>query len=107
LAINLLRLLGYEVEAVSTGEAAIARYRQALSEGRPFDVVMLDLTIPGGIGGGQVIRALNEIDPKVRAIVISGYASDALLSRYREHGFKAAVTKPFTMDELTMALNAV
>jgi PAS domain S-box-containing protein len=105
LATHLLRLLGYEVETVSTGEAAIARYIQAREEARPFDIVLLDLTIPGGMGGGQVISALMEIDPDVRAIVVSGYASDALLSRYREHGFKAAVTKPFTVQELSAALD--
>jgi signal transduction histidine kinase/ActR/RegA family two-component response regulator len=104
LSTHLLRLLGYDAETVSTGEAAISRFRRARDQGRPFDVVMLDLTIPGGMGGGQVIRALIDIDPNVNAIVVSGYASDALLSRYREHGFKAAVTKPFTVDELSAAL---
>jgi CheY-like chemotaxis protein len=54
-----------------------------------------------------VIRALTEIDPNVRAIVISGYTSDTLLSQYREHGFKAAVTKPFTVDELSAALHEI
>jgi PAS domain S-box-containing protein len=105
LAAQLLRMLGYDVETVSTGEAAIARYVSARNEGQAFDIVLLDLTIPGGMGGGQVIQSLLAIDPGVRAIVVSGYASDALLSRYREHGFKAAVTKPFTIRELTAALD--
>ncbi len=105
LATHLLRLLGYDVETVATGEAAIASYTRARDEQRPFDVVMLDLTIPGGMGGGQVIRALTEIDPAVRAIVVSGYTSDSLLSRYRDYGFKAAVTKPFTVQELSAALD--
>ena len=104
---QLLRLLGYEAETVSTGEAAIACYTRARDEGHPFDIVMLDLTIPGGMGGGQVIRALTEIDPDVRAIVVSGYASDAVLSSHREHGFKAVVTKPFTLSELSAALDQI
>ena len=102
---QLLRLLGYDAETVSTGEAAIACYTRAREEGRPFDIVMLDLTIPGGMGGGQVIRTLIDIDPDVQAIVVSGYASDAMLSNYREHGFKAVVTKPFTLSELSAALD--
>jgi CheY-like chemotaxis protein len=101
----LLRLLGYDAETVSTGEGAISCYLRAREEGRPFDIVMLDLTIPGGMGGGEVIRALTEIDPDVCAIVVSGYAGDAMLSRYREHGFKAVVAKPFTLNELTVALD--
>jgi PAS domain S-box-containing protein len=104
LSTQLLRLLGYDAETVSTGEAAIASYTRAREEGRPFDVVMLDLTIPGGMGGGQVIRALSDIDPDVQAIVVSGYAGDTQLSRYREHGFKAVVVKPFTLNELKAAL---
>ena len=101
---QLLQLLGYDAETVSTGEAAIASYTRAREEGRPFDIVMLDLTIPGGMGGGQVIRSLIDLDPDVRAIVVSGYAGDAMLSNYREHGFKAVVTKPFTLSELSAAL---
>jgi two-component system cell cycle sensor histidine kinase/response regulator CckA len=107
LATNLLRLLGYDVETVAGGDAAIACYRAARQNGRPFDLVLLDLTIRGGIGGVEVLRALLEIDPDVQAIVISGYASDPSLARYREIGFKAAVAKPFTIRELTLALDTV
>jgi two-component system cell cycle sensor histidine kinase/response regulator CckA len=66
---------------------------------------MVDLTIPGGMGGEQVFQALAAIDPGVRAIVVSGHADDPLISRYREHGFKAVVAKPFTLNELRAALD--
>jgi two-component system cell cycle sensor histidine kinase/response regulator CckA len=106
-ATNLLQTLGYDVETVATGEAAIARYEAARAEGRTFDIVLLDLTIPGGMGGSEVVRALLDIDPDVQAIVVSGYARDGSVARHHEHGFKAAVNKPFTMRELKAALEAV
>jgi PAS domain S-box-containing protein len=107
LATSLLRLLGYEAETASSGEAAIERYKIAMAQDRPFDVVMLDLTIPGGMGGREVIQALIEIDPNVKAIVFSGYTQDAVMASYREYGFKAVVPKPFTPRELSKALREV
>jgi PAS domain S-box-containing protein len=107
LATSLLRLLGYEAETVGSGEAAIERYKSAQAQGRPFDVVMLDLTIPGGMGGREVIQALVELDPHVKAIVFSGYTQDAVMASYREYGFKAVVPKPFTPRELSKALREV
>jgi PAS domain S-box-containing protein len=107
LAVRLLGLLGYQVETVGTGSAAIDRYTRALRDGRPFDLVLLDLTIPGDLGGSEVLRALKKIDPEVKAIVVSGYADDDVLANYRDYGFKARVTKPFTVDELSSALTDV
>ena len=104
LAVRLLDLLGYQSEAVSTGSEAIERYTRARNEGRPFDLVLLDLTIPGELGGSHVLRVLRTIDPEVKAIVVSGYASDDVLANYRDYGFKAVVTKPFTVDELSAAV---
>jgi CheY-like chemotaxis protein len=105
--VRVLEVLGHEAEAVSSGSAAIERYARARDEGRPFDLVMLDLTIPGDVGGREVLQALMNIDPTVKAIVVSGYASDAVLANYREYGFRARVTKPFTVDELSAALAEV
>ena len=104
LAIRLLGALGYEATAVSTGSAAIEQYTRAREEGRPFDLVLLDLTIPGELGGSEVLRVLKTIDPDVKAIVVSGYAGDNVLANYRDYGFKAVVTKPFTIDELSATL---
>jgi CheY-like chemotaxis protein len=104
LAVRLLSLLGYQVEAVATGSETIERYTRARIERRPFDLVLLDLTIPGELGGSHVLRALRAIDPDVKAIVVSGYAADDVLANYRNYGFKAVVTKPFTVEELSAAM---
>ncbi|PYQ81267.1 MAG: hypothetical protein DMG03_20430 [Acidobacteria bacterium] len=82
-------------------------YTRAREERRPFDVVLLDLTLPGEAGGREVLRQLRTIDPAVKAIVVSGYASDPVLANYRDYGFNAMVAKPFTLRELTAALDEV
>ena len=104
LTIRLLGMLGYEATAVAKGSEAIEQYQRARDEGHPFDLVLLDLTIPGELGGSDVLRVLKTIDRGVKAIVVSGYAGDDVLANYRDYGFKAVVTKPFTMDELSSAL---
>jgi PAS domain S-box-containing protein len=104
---KMLAALDYDCEAVSTGDEAIARYRAARSQGNPFDLVILDLTIPGGLGGNDVVRELRTFDPDVKAIVASGYAHEGIMARFRDHGFCAMLTKPFTMDELRAALEQV
>jgi PAS domain S-box-containing protein len=104
LSVRLLATLGYSAMAVSKGSEAIEAYRRALDDGHPFDLVLLDLTIPGELGGSDVLRVLRTIDPDVKAIVVSGYASDDVLANYRDYGFRAVVTKPFTMNELSAAL---
>jgi PAS domain S-box-containing protein len=101
---KMLAALDYDCEAVSTGEEAIARYQVDSSDGRPFDLVILDLTIPGGMGGEEVVRELLQFDPRVKAIVASGYAHEGIMSKFREHGFSAMLTKPFTIEELHYAL---
>ena len=104
LAVRLLGMLGYDATAVASGSEAIEQYKRARDERRPFDLVLLDLTIPGELGGREVLRVLKTIDPHVKAIVVSGYAGDDVLANYRQYGFKAVVAKPFTMDELSSAL---
>jgi len=107
LALKLLQAIGYEAEAVATGRAAVELYGRAREERRPFDVVLLDLTLPGEAGGHEVLQQLRAIDPAVKAIVVSGYASDPVLANYSEYGFKAMIAKPFTLRELTLALDEV
>ena len=107
LAVKLLHAIGYDVDAVATGRGAIELYTRAREERRPFDVVLLDLTLPGEAGGREVLRQLRTIDPAVKAIVVSGYASDPVLANYRDYGFNAMVAKPFTLRELTAALDEV
>lgn len=107
LASAALRRLGYDVETVADGSEAIESYKKAMAEKRPFTAVILDLTIRGGMGGGETIRRLRAIDPQVRAIVSSGYSEDAIMANYREHGFVAAIEKPYRLQELSQVLQHV
>jgi two-component system cell cycle sensor histidine kinase/response regulator CckA len=99
--------LGYDVEVARTGSEAIAAYERARGEGRPFDAVLLDLTVPGDIGGAAALVRLREIDPTVAAICSSGYSSDPLVGDPKAHGFRATLVKPYTMDELGRAVQSV
>jgi PAS domain S-box-containing protein len=98
---------GYEVVLVEEGSTAVAEFREACNTGRPFDAVVLDLTIRGGMGGRETIAQLREIDPQVKAIVASGYSNDPVMARYQDFGFAGVVAKPFRAAELRAALRAV
>jgi len=102
---ELIRALGHSAEFSSQGQEAIAKYREAQRSGRPFDVVILDLTIRGGMGGVETLRILSEIDPGVKAVVSSGYSDDAAIAGYLERGFKAVLKKPYHVDDLRDVLN--
>jgi CheY-like chemotaxis protein len=102
---ELLHALGYDADFAESGEAALTMYRAAMAAAKPFDVVILDLTIRGGMGGLETLRKLLEIDPGVKAVVSSGYSDDAALPNYREHGFKAFLKKPYNMKELQNTLS--
>jgi two-component system cell cycle sensor histidine kinase/response regulator CckA len=102
---ELIRALGHSAEFSSQGKETIAKYREAQLSGRPFDVVILDLTIRGGMGGAETLRILSEIDPGVKAVVSSGYSDDAAIAGYGEQGFKAVLKKPYHVDELRTVLN--
>ncbi|GIX48380.1 MAG: hypothetical protein KatS3mg131_2591 [Candidatus Tectimicrobiota bacterium] len=95
---------GYEVAFARDGVEALAAYISAKDAGVPFDAVILDLTIPGGMGAKETIARLKAFDPEVRAIVASGYANDPLLANYRAFGFCGCIIKPFKSDELTKVL---
>jgi PAS domain S-box-containing protein len=104
---NMLGFLGHEAAAVGEGLAAVRRYKRALAKGHPFDAVILDLTVPNGIGGRETMALLNQLDPGVTAIVTSGYAQDPVMRDFRDYGFKAVIAKPFTLQELNHTLNLV
>ena len=103
----LLGELGYEVEITADGEEAIERYAEALNSEQPFDAVILDLTVPGHMGGAEAIERLKELDPRVRAVVSSGYSTDPIMANYQEYGFKAVLLKPFKTAELSRAMEVV
>jgi PAS domain S-box-containing protein len=100
----ILEKLGYEAVVAADGEEAIRLFQAAKAAGRPFSVVILDLTIPGGMGGEECLRHLRKIDPAVRAVVSSGYSTDRVVADYRAHGFVGVVPKPYKVDELSETL---
>lgn len=101
---NMLDFLGYEVEIANDGIQAMEKYKQAMESGRIFDMVIMDLTIPGGIGGKEAIKEFITIDPNVKAIVSSGYSNDPAVTNFKDYGFKGAVSKPFKIEELKKVL---
>jgi two-component system, cell cycle sensor histidine kinase and response regulator CckA len=106
LSAELLTQLGYEVSLVKDGATAIAVYQQARNLREPFDLVIMDLTIPGGMGGKEALLRIREIDPKVRAIVSSGYSNDPVMSDYREYGFVGVLRKPYEADDVIKQLKS-
>lgn len=102
-----LAYLGYEYETARNGEEAIDLYVRAQNEKRPFDAVILDLTVAGGLGGKDTIVALKEIDSTVRAILATGYIDDPVVLNYHDHGFVELIKKPFKMEELSRVLHRV
>jgi CheY-like chemotaxis protein len=92
---------------VPDGQAAIDAYQGAQREGRPFAAVILDLTIPGGMGGRQAIERLRAIDPSVCAIVSSGYSESNETAAYAAQGFRAFLNKPFSRDDVGRVLAEV
>lgn len=101
---EMLTHLGYEVACAKDGSEAITKYMDAVQSDEPFDGVIMDLTIPGGMGGKEAIRHLAKINPSVKAIVSSGYSNDPVMSNHRDYGFSAVVTKPFTIEQLADAI---
>ncbi len=95
-----LEPLGYEVTETNDGTDALIAYEKAMKEGRPYDLVISDLTIPGGMGGQETIKRLHRLDPDVRAIVSSGYANDPVMSQHEEYGFCGMIAKPYEIDAL-------
>ncbi len=99
--------LGYEVVCAADGAEAVALYRAAVESGRPFRAVVLDLTVPGGMGGVESLRRMRQIDPRVKAIVSSGYSDDPVMASAAEYGFLAVVPKPWTIASLSRVLQRV
>jgi PAS domain S-box-containing protein len=104
---NTLTLLGYSVDFAKDGAEAIARYQREKEAGHPFDLVIMDLTIPGGMGGKEAVRALKNYDPQIKAIVSSGYSNDPVMANFRNYGFCGFVAKPFHIHELEQTLQNI
>jgi PAS domain S-box-containing protein len=107
LTVRMLKALGHTVEVVENGTAAVEQYAQALKTGQPFDAILLDLIVPCGLGGREALELISEIDPAVKAIMVSGYAQNSETTEFQEYGFKAVIAKPFTLEELKRTLHEV
>ncbi|RME74744.1 MAG: PAS domain S-box protein [Chloroflexi bacterium] len=105
--VSMLKYLGCEVVAVPHGEAAVAAFEQARKEGQPFDAVMLDLTIRGGMGGEETLKHLRAIDPSVPAIVASGYNTRDVMANPAAYGFQGVLVKPFDTRKMVQVLRDV
>jgi CheY-like chemotaxis protein len=104
---DVLGTMGCEVSCAKDGSEAIELYKGAKESKKTFDIVIMDLTIPGGMGGREAIGELKRIDPDVKAIVSSGYSNDPVMSDYKRYGFKGVLKKPFMITELTRVMDEV
>lgn len=102
----MIETLGYKVELAASGNEAVNRYRDAMSEDKRFDVIIMDLTVPGGMGGKEAVGLIKELDPRVRAIVSSGYSNDPIMANHREHGFIGVLSKPYKIQDLSRTLES-
>jgi PAS domain S-box-containing protein len=106
-AIQMLSKIGYEASVANDGNEAVEMYRQAQKSGEPFDAVIVDLTVPGGMGGKEAIQKLKKLDPNVKALVSSGYSNDPIMSNFRDYGFQGVVKKPYRIQDMSGALRSV
>jgi CheY-like chemotaxis protein len=104
---GILSHLGYEVEFARDGAEAIEIYKQAKESDQPFDVVIIDLTIPGAMGGKEAIQKLLVIDPEIKAIVSSGYSNGSIITDFKQYGFSAILPKPYEVKELSKTLHTL
>ena len=104
---EMLTSVGYTVEAACDGTEALALFQRAQAEGHPFHAVILDNTIPGGMGGQDTIVRLRALDPQVKALLSSGYATDPVMANYAQYGFDGVVPKPYTVQRAQTALQRV
>ena len=101
----MLAKLGYDVTTAKTGEEALKFYKESLSANRKFKAVIMDLTVPGGLGGKETIQELLKIDPDVIGIVSSGYSTDSVMADFKRFGFAGMIAKPYRLEEITQVLS--
>ncbi len=104
---RILKKLGHTVVSCTNGNEAIDAYKQAIESASGFDIVIMDLTIPGGMGGQEANQELLKIDPLATVVVSSGYSNDPVLANFRDFGFKAIVTKPYTLEKIKQVIDNV
>lgn len=104
---EMIGVMGHEARCAADGEGAIEMFRKARASGSPFDVLILDLTVRGGMGGEEAIRIIRDMDPHVTAVVSSGYSDNPVVADFRAHGFSAFLNKPYRMEALRECLNGL
>jgi len=104
---KLLKKSGYNVMSVTNGADALQAYMAAFNRNEPFQFVIMDLTIPGGMGGKETVLKMKEFDRNARVIVFSGYSNDPILTNYRDYGFDGVLRKPFSTDELMRLIQTI
>ncbi len=101
----MLECLGFTVTTAADGREAVDKFIQAMEEGRPFEITIMDLTIPGGMGGREAVREILAWAPTAKVIVSSGYFSDPVLADHAKYGFAGCLAKPFLLQELDAAVS--
>ncbi len=104
---SMLSHLGHEVVLSENGEEAVKLYRQAMDAGKAFDLVIMDLTIPGGMGGQEAVQEILKINSAAKVIVSSGYSNDPVMAKFMDYGFSAAIVKPYQLQELSRGVAAL
>jgi CheY-like chemotaxis protein len=104
---TLLKKAGYTPVGVSNGTQTLTIYTEALSQKEPFLVTIMDLTIPGGMGGKETVKKLREIDPLAKVIAFSGYSNDPIFTDFKEYGFDGVISKPFSIEEFLRTITTV
>ncbi len=102
---DIFQILEFEVETVLDGQEAIEVFKKAKAKGRPFDLVILDMTLPGELDGAATLQEIRKIDPEIKAVVSSGYSAEDIISNARKYGFDAAVPKPYSITILRETVN--
>jgi CheY-like chemotaxis protein len=101
---KMLTQLGMEVKIEDDGSKIIDAYLESLTKDQPFDLIIMDLTIPGGLGGKETIKKIKEINPAVKAIVSSGYSTDPIMAKYQDFGFVGVLKKPYLINDMKFLL---
>lgn len=107
IAEKILSTVGYETKTAPDGAKAIELFKEAYSSSKPYDLVILDLTVPGGMGGAETVPELMKIDPKIKVVASSGYSNNPVMSNYKDYGFCGVIPKPYSLDQLLETINRI
>jgi CheY-like chemotaxis protein len=102
---SMLNQMGHEVLLVKNGMEAVQIYKDAIDNDTPIELIIMDLTIPGGMGGKEAVQKILAIDSEAKVIVSSGYSNDPVMANFRDYGFCSAIAKPYRLSELTKVIS--